>query len=94
MLGISIGPGIFNFLLSAAVIGFLAFVIFAKQAKLFDIALWVAAGVAVLAALWRLINVIQLSSLSGIGLYLCLLASLGAAGTFGTIAVQRLMRKG
>jgi hypothetical protein len=93
VLGIRIWTGIVQFLLSGAALGFLAFVVFANQAKLWDIALWIASAWAAVAALWRLVNVIQISSLLGFGLLLSLLAALGAAGTLGFIVVQRLMKK-
>ena len=64
-----------------------------NNAQLFNISLWTAGGWGALAALWRLINVIDAGRFSGIGMYLSLLAGLGAAGMLGFIAVQKVMKK-
>ncbi|MBI3410601.1 MAG: hypothetical protein HY040_19870 [Planctomycetes bacterium] len=93
VLGISTGMGALHFVVTGGVLGFLAFVIFGKQSKLLDIGLWSASGWAALDALWRLVDVIRLSSLNGIGLILTLLCALGAAATLGFIVFQRLMKK-
>ena len=91
--GISIWWGVVTLLLTLGVAGFVAATIFMNRADLFQISILVAAGWSGLLALWRLINVIEAGSLSGIGLYLSLLASLGAAGTFGFMAFQRLVKR-
>jgi hypothetical protein len=92
-LGISIWYGILNFLLCAGVLGFLIVAFIAlKKKDVFDISLWVAGGWSALAVLWRLIDVINAGSVTGIGLILTLLASLGAAGTFGFIIYQRFIK--
>lgn len=77
-----------QFLFTGGALGFLAFVIFGKQSKLFDIAMWSASGWAAVAALWRLLDVVRISG-AGIGLILSLLCALGAAGTLGFIVFQR-----
>ena len=94
VLGIQAGIGIVNLLLSLGALAFLLVtVVVIKKRETFDIGLWVAGCWGALAFLWRLINVSQLGSFSGIGLYLTLLASLGAAGTFGYIIFQRFIQK-
>jgi hypothetical protein len=93
ILGISIGSGILNFLLSAAAIAFLIVVlVVVKKKETFDISLWVVGGWSVLAALWRLIQVIHYGQLTGLGLIIVLLASMGASGTFGFIIFQRFLK--
>src|SRR4029077_3046977 len=86
ILGISLWPGILNFLLSAGAIAFLI-VVFAvvKKKDTFDVSLWVAGGWSAVAALWRLGQTINYGQFTGFGLILALLASLGAAGTFGFV---------
>jgi hypothetical protein len=94
VLGISVYPGILNFLLSAGGLGFVVVtLVVIKKKETFDIGLWTVAGWAALASLWRLVDVARLGTFSGIGLYLTLLASLGAAGTFGYIIFQRFVKK-
>jgi hypothetical protein len=92
--GIQFWYGWVNILLTLAAGGFVGAVFLAlKKADLFAYSLWAAAGWGLVASLWRLVNVMQAGSFSGIGLYLTLLASLGAAGTFGIIAVKQQMKK-
>jgi hypothetical protein len=94
VLGISAYIGILNFLLSAGALAFVVVtLVVIKKKDTFDISLWVVGGWAALASLWRLVDVARLGSLSGIGLYLTLLASLGAAVTFGYIIYQRFVKK-
>ena len=94
ILGISLVEGALSFLLSAGVIGFLVVVLVVlKKKEVFDISLWVAGGWSALAVLWRLFDVARFGHIAGIGLYLSLLASLGAAGTFGFIIFQRFIKK-
>lgn len=95
-LGIQVpdGSGVLNFLLSLAALAFIVVtIVVIKKRDVFDISLWVAGGWGALASLWRIINVANFGSAAGIGLYLTLLASLGAAGTFGYIIFQRFMQK-
>lgn len=93
VIGIRIWFGTLLFLVTGGALGFFAFVIFGKQPKLFDIALWVGAGWSGLSFLWRLANIIEVGSLAGFGLWLCLLASLGAAGSLGFVLFQRITKK-
>jgi hypothetical protein len=94
ILGISFGPGQINFLLSAGALAFLTvtFVVLKKN-ETFDICLWVVGSWSVLAALWRLSELFRFGSLAGVGLYLEILASIGAAATFGFIIFQRFIKK-
>jgi hypothetical protein len=94
ILGISLAPGQINFLLSAAALAFLVvtFVVLKKN-ETFDMCLWVVGGWSALAALWRLSELVRFGSLAGVGLYVEILASLGAAGTFGFIIFQRFIKK-
>jgi hypothetical protein len=94
VLGISLAMGWITILLTLGAGAFVAVVFLVlKKNNLLDISLWVAAGWALLASLWRLVNVAQAGGFSGIGLYLSLFASLGAAGTFGFVVFNRLTKK-
>ena len=92
-LGIRLGMGIIQLLLSLGAIAFVIVAVVLNNAQLFNISLWTAGGWGAAVGLWRLINVIDAGRFSGFGLYLSLLAGLGAAGTLGFIAVQRVMKK-
>jgi len=86
--------GALSFLLSAGVIGFLVVVLVVlKKKDVFDISLWVAGSWSALTVLWRLFDAARIGHIAGIGLYLALLASLGAAGAFGFIIFQRFIKK-
>jgi hypothetical protein len=94
ILGISLVEGALTFLISVGVIGFLIVVLVVlKKKDVFDISLWVAGSWSALAVLWRLFDVARAGRIAGIGLYLTLLVSLGAAGTFGFIIFQRFIKK-
>jgi hypothetical protein len=94
VLGIQTMIGWINILFTLGAAGFMAAVFLVlKNVKFLDGSLWAAAGWGGVASLWRLINVFQWGGYSGIGLYLTLLASLGAAGTFGFVVFQRLTKK-
>jgi hypothetical protein len=93
ILGISLWEGILNFLLSAAAIGFIIVVlVVVKKKDTFDISLWAAGGWSAIAVLWRLGQAINYGRFAGFGLILALLASLGAAGSFGFIIYQRFLK--
>jgi hypothetical protein len=77
-----------------------------KNAKLFGISIYVAAGWGILGALWRLVDVIRVSGSvppeaaalgvtggAAIGLYLSLIFLLAVAGTCGFLAVKQIMKK-
>jgi hypothetical protein len=92
VLGIQTGIGWITILLTLGAGGFVVVVFLAlKQKNLLDISLWVAAGWGGLAFLWLLVNVAQWGG--SFGIYLALLASLGAAGTFGYVVFLRLTQK-
>ena len=94
LLGISVGVGVLNFLLSAAALAFvIATLVVIKRKDTFDIGLWAVGGWTAVASLWRLVDVARVGNFAGIGLYLTLLASLGAAGTFGYLIFQRFVKK-
>src|SRR5262245_27392612 len=94
VLGVSWSMGILSMLLTLGAAGFIGAVLFGLlKPNLFDISLYVGAGWAALSALWRLVNVFQLGGFSGFGLYIALLASLGAAGCLGYLVFNKLMKK-
>jgi hypothetical protein len=91
-LGISLVFGWINIFFTVAAGGFVAAAFLAlKKVNLFDYSLWSAAGWGLLASLWHLGNITSWGA--QIGLYIELLASLGAAGTFGFVACQRAVKK-
>jgi hypothetical protein len=91
-LGITLVFGWINIIFTVAAGGFVASAFLAfKNAKLLEYSLWSAAGWGMLAALWHLGNVTAMPAL--IGMYVALLASLGAAGTFGFVACQWALGK-
>jgi len=89
-IGIATISGSLSFFLSLGVIAFLVTVVAARQSFLFEFALWTFVGWSALSTLWRVIDIITFHG-AGFGLYLALLASLGAVGTSGFVVFQRLL---
>lgn len=96
--GLLTAGGALSFFLTLAVLGFFVTVVSLRHLFLFEFALWALAGWGVLSFLWRLIEIIaafgsdgDLIWSAGLGLYLSLAVSLGAAGTAGFVAVYRLV---
>jgi phage FluMu protein Com len=87
-------PRVMSFLLSAGAIAFLIVsVVVLKKRETFDVSLWVAGAWSVMASIWRLADLAQWGSVAGVGLYLALLASFGAAGSFGFIIYNRMIKQ-
>ncbi len=93
-LGISSSIGLMTLLFTLE-IGFL--IVFAfflgKNPQFFQAALGLSAWWGVHATLWRFIDLVHLGGAARWGLYLALIFSLGAAGTFIAVLVQRMSQK-
>jgi hypothetical protein len=93
VLGLSYWAGILHLLLSLGAAAVVVIAVVLNRKDLFNIGVLSAAGWSAVASLWRIIDLARAGGASAIGLYLALLSILGAAGTLGFIAVQRLMKK-
>jgi phage FluMu protein Com len=93
-LGISSSGGLMTLFFTLEVGFLLVFFFFmSKNPQMFQTSLWAAAWWSVHASLWRFIDVIQEGRFAGWGLYLALVFSLGAAGTFGTLVIRRMSQR-
>lgn len=94
VLGVTVGVGLLQLVFSLAAIGVVVTAVARNDARLFDISLYSAAGWSVVAALWRLVNVLQVAGygVAGMGLIFALLAALAAAATLGGLALTKRRR--
>jgi hypothetical protein len=85
------GIGVLIFLLSLGAAGFAGFA-FLKKPELFSYGIYAAAGWGALISLYCLVQVIRYGSAAGFGLYLAVLAALGTAAAFGSIAFRQVKK--
>ncbi|MBI3410602.1 MAG: hypothetical protein HY040_19875 [Planctomycetes bacterium] len=95
-LGVSDSGGLMTLFFTLEIGFLLVFSFFlGKSQQFFQLGLWAAAWWGAHSVLWRFIDVIHMGRWAGWGLYLALVASLGVAGAFITLVVQRMsQRKG
>ena len=93
-LGVSESGGLMTLFFTLEVGFLLAFSFFlGKSQQFFQLGLWAAAWWGAHSVLWRFIDVIHMGRGAGWGLYLALVASLGVAGAFVTLVVQRMSQR-
>ena len=69
------------------------FFFLSKNSQMFQLALWAASWWSVHLVIWRFVDIIHFGRHAQWGLYVALVFSLGAAGTFGIVMLQRLSFK-
>lgn len=96
-LGVATGSGAVALILTVLVIAFLITAVAMRHARMLEVAIWSCAGWAALSTLWRVIDIVAFHASDSLvqrsaafGVYFCLLLSLAALGTAGTVAFTRL----
>lgn len=93
-LGVSESGGLMTLFFTLEIGFLLVFSFFlGKSQQFFQLGLWAAAWWGAHSVLWRFIDVIHMGRWAGWGLYLALVASLGVAGAFITLVVQRMSQQ-
>ncbi len=86
--------GLLWILVSLGAVGFVCFAILQNRADLYNISVYVAAGWSATIGVWQLIIFFRFIRLGfDFIFFLALLASLGAAGCFGYLTYQKIMKK-